>query len=360
MYQFALGTRVIVGEDILSDVAALVPPPARVRRNCSSDCGVIGVGVIADSGAWCRQPLEAICRALGGAGHRVVVFARVGREPHLALVAEGARWAREEQLGTLVAIGGGSSLDAAKAIAREAGITVACAVPTTAGTGSEVSPWAVVTDPVTRSKLSVETGVTPATALLDAGLTVSLDERTTLFTGVDAFSHAVEAYLSAEASSLTDAWALAAIQIVSGHLPRVLAEPECLASRRAMLEASLMAGVAMLHAGLGLAHALGNVYGGLCDGLPHGLVVGTFLYPVFRFNSGALPEKAAAVEREVESVMDLFRQHTARWGTGVPLPVPADRELLFARAARNVNARTNPRLFGPGDLADLVSTALAS
>lgn len=361
MYRFALGTRVVVGEDILQQVATLVPPPSCVEHqdSASPGQGALRVGVVADSGAWCRQPLETICEALRGAGHRPSVFARITGEPHLSLVAEGARWAREERLHTLVAIGGGSSVDAAKAIAREAGITVACAVPTTAGTGSEVSPWAVITDPGARSKLSMMTGITPAAALLDAALTVSLDGRTTLFTGMDAFSHAVEAYLSREANALTDAWALGAVRLISRNLVRVLEEPGCLAARRAMLEASLMAGVAMLHAGLGLAHALGNVYGGICEGFPHGLVVGRLLYPVFRFNASALPQKAAEIDREVRTVADLFRQHVLRIGIQLPAPEEDDVELLVSRAASNVNARSNPRPFRPEDLRELLEAALA-
>jgi alcohol dehydrogenase class IV len=215
-------------------------------------------------------------------------------------------------------------------------------VPTTAGTGGEISPWAVISNLDTRDKDSV-VAKWPDVALLDPELTLSLPPKATYFTGVDALAHGVEAYLSSNATPITDALAWKAVHLVAHNLHAVVTEGDDLSARQAMLEGSLLAGAAMLWAGLGLAHAIANPMGGLFHDLAHGHVLASCLEPVVRFNAPAAPTR-------VEKLRPLLERALADMGvlaeslTIGPVTIPeGELSVLAQKSIANVNVRSNPR-----------------
>ena len=201
----------------------------------------------------------------------------------------------------LVAVGGGSPIDAAKAIAIAAvnpergrdldyrrefavpGLPIV-AVPTTAGTGAETNAFGVVTDPATHRKFYVGHASTmPAAAILDPALTVSLPRPVTAATGMDALTHALESYLSLHPNQWSDGIALQAIRMIAANLPLACDDGADLAARSQMLLAAHMAGVAMANTGLGICHAIGHSLGGRWN-ITHGVALSMLLPDVLRFN----------------------------------------------------------------------------
>jgi alcohol dehydrogenase len=207
----------------------------------------------------------------------------------------------------LVAVGGGSSIDAAKGIAIAAvnpqrgrdldyrrefavpGLPIV-AVPTTAGTGAETNGVGVVTDPATHRKFYLGHASTmPAAAILDPALTVGLPRAVTAATGMDALTHALESYLSLRPNPWSDGIALQAIRMIAANLPRACDDGTDLEARSQMLLAAHMAGVAFGHTGLGLCHAIGHSLGGRWN-IAHGVALSMLLPDVLRFN---LPVRTA-------------------------------------------------------------------
>jgi alcohol dehydrogenase class IV len=213
---------------------------------------------------------------------------------------------------TLVAVGGGSPIDAAKGIALAAvnpqrgrdldyrgNFAVPAlpivAVPTTAGTGSETNAFGVVTDPAGRRKFYVgHASSMPVAAILDPALTVGLPPAATAATGLDALTHALESYLSARPNPWSDGIALQAIRMIAASLPRACADGGDLAARSQMLLAAHMAGVAMASTGLGLCHAIGHALGARWD-VAHGVALATVLPEVLRFNRPARTRRLAEI-----------------------------------------------------------------
>jgi alcohol dehydrogenase len=212
----------------------------------------------------------------------------------------------------LVAVGGGSPIDAAKGIALAAvnpergrdldyrrefavpGLPIV-AVPTTAGTGAETNAFGVVTDPATHRKFYVGHASTmPAAAILDPALTVGLPRPVTAATGMDALTHALECYLSLHPNPWSDGIALQAIKMIAVNLPRACDDGADLAARSQMLLAAHMAGVAMANTGLGLCHAIGHSLGGRWN-ITHGVALTMLLPDVLRFNLPVRTERLADV-----------------------------------------------------------------
>ena len=207
----------------------------------------------------------------------------------------------------LVAVGGGSSIDAAKGIAIAAvnpergrdldyrrefavpGLPIV-AVPTTAGTGAETNAVGVVTDPATHRKFYLGHASTmPAAAILDPTLTVGLPRAVTAATGMDALAHALESFLSLHPNPWSDGIALQAIRMIAANLPRACDDGADLEARSQMLLAAHMAGVAFGHTGLGLCHAIAHSLGGRWN-IAHGVALSMLLPDVLRFN---LPVRTA-------------------------------------------------------------------
>ena len=210
-------------------------------------------------------------------------FDQVVPDPPLELVAQGARALAEFRPLAVVAFGGGSAIAAAKAIvffaARERDMRDCkfIAIPTTSGTGSEVSRFAVITDQEKGVKYPlVEDSLLPDIAILDAELTTSVPPTVTADTGIDVFTHAVEAFVSTEASDFSDAAAEKAIKLVKRHLLPAYQNPEDRKARQGMHNASCLAGIAFSNSGLGLNHGMAHALGARFH-IPHGRANGILL-----------------------------------------------------------------------------------
>jgi alcohol dehydrogenase class IV len=246
--------------------------------------------------------MRPLLRALREAGTAFVVFDQVAADAPIEQVEAGMQVYDAEQCDALLAFGGGSVMDAAKAIG------LACAnkkhprelvgyfkglrsppplyaVPTTAGTGSEATVAAVISDPSQRRKLVIaDTRLVPRMAALDARLMTGLPPAITAATGMDALTHAVEAYIGQWTTEFTDQMALAAVSLIYAHLPRAVDHGEDLAAREQMALAATYAGMAFTRANVGNVHALAHQLGGWYH-TPHGLANAIMLPPVLRFCS---------------------------------------------------------------------------
>ncbi len=280
---------------------------------------VLGTGggavvVVTDAALAATPVVASVTGGLEAAGLPVTVFRGVHPNPTTGDLAAGADAVAGTGAAriTLVAVGGGSPIDAAKGIALAAvnpqrgrdldyrgqfasPALPIVAVPTTAGTGAETNAFGVVTDPQSRRKFYVGHASTlPAAAVLDPGLTVGLPPPATAATGMDALTHALESYLSVRANPWSDGIALQVIRMIAVHLPRAYADGQDLAARSQMLLAAHMAGIGMATTGLGLCHAIGHALGGRFD-IAHGVALTMLLPQVLRFNAGVCAERLADV-----------------------------------------------------------------
>jgi len=215
---------------------------------------------------------------------------------------------------SVIGIGGGSVLDVAKGAAALAGTGASAAdyfagrpipatgrpilaLPTTSGTGSEVTWVCVLVDHAARRKASVRgPAMMPAVAIVDPELTVSCPAAVTAHSGLDAFVQAVESFTSAGANPMTDALSLEAAQLAAHWLETAVREPGHREAREGMALASMMAGLALNTSRLGLVHGLAHPLGAV-TGAAHGLLCGLLLPPVIRFNAEVAAEKYARLAR---------------------------------------------------------------
>lgn len=238
---------------------------------------VVSDGFLAKSGL-----LERVLDPLKGC--RVSVFDQVHGEPTLEMVAWGVAALRTLDAQTVVAFGGGSAMDCAKALGWCAGkrLPLWC-IPTTAGTGSEVTNFAVLTDGGKGLKYPlVDDALLPEVAILDAQFLSGVPANVTADTGMDVLTHAIEAYTSAKANPFTDAWAEKAVVMAYGNLASAFSGD--LAARGELLFASTLAGMAFNAAGLGVCHALAHALGGRLHA-PHGRVNAALLPQVIDANA---------------------------------------------------------------------------
>ena len=230
---------------------------------------------------------------LSGAS-RVEYFDKVAPDPSVSLAAEGAALVRQVKPRTVLALGGGSALDCAKAMAYFSGEAVKLiAVPTTSGSGSEVTDFAILTHQGVKHAL-VDEKLLPQVAILDGSLLDSLPKGLIADTGFDVISHAVEAYGATGASGFSDGLAQSAFCTVYAHLFASFSGDTTV--RQQIHEASCMAGMAFSQAGLGLCHALAHSLGGRYH-LPHGRLNAILLPEVMTFNCAAVQEKYARLAR---------------------------------------------------------------
>ncbi|MEJ2011328.1 MAG: iron-containing alcohol dehydrogenase [Anaerolineales bacterium] len=347
MYQFQWPTRTVYGAGLSEQIGEYLRPHGE------SSCLLL----VAPGEAWVGEVLDRLESSLKSADwRRLERFNEIEPNPSWQTVSRGRDRLLAAKADAVLAVGGGSTMDAAKIIAQAGGIHELCMVPTTAGTGSEISPWAVVTNLEHREKESV-IARWPDLALLDPLLTLTMPPRTTLFSGIDAFIHGLEAYCSNDSNPITDALSLAGMRLAKANLPRVMEDPQDLQARGNMLQASLLTGAAMMHAGLGLMHAIGNVVGGLEHNLPHGLILAQCMDVVLEFNRPSIGSRLPAIEDLLEELRVEIQSRIEQMQIGRAKVSKADLELLVERAVVNVNAKTNPRTAGKPDIRQLVGRA---
>lgn len=225
-------------------------------------------------------------------GAKWEIFSDVTPDPDIETVTAGVAKILEFQPDTVIALGGGLPIDAAKAIAYFAAKQIDLrdcpfvAVPTTSGTGNEVSKFAVITDRARGIKypLSDDT-LLPDYAVLDAELTCSVPPKVTADTGLDVLTHAIEAFVCTEANAFTDALAEKSVKLVDHYLLLAYKEPDNREARQGMHNASCLAGAAFSNAGLGLCHSMAHAMGAQFH-IPHGRANAILLPVVMSFNAG--------------------------------------------------------------------------
>jgi alcohol dehydrogenase len=276
-----------------------------------TDTGVKEAGILAQAE-----------RILQAASIEFVVCDRVKPDSGSVLIDETAAELKKSGCDVVVGIGGGSSLDTAKAVAALAtnpGSALdyvglhkvrsrplpTIAVPTTAGTGSEVTLWSVFTDETRAVKVAVGgVMIYPSAAICDPELTLGLPPGLTAATGMDALAHAIECFTNNACQPISSALALKAVELIGANLRSAVLNGRNLEARYAMMMASTMAGIAMNPTRLGLAHALAMPLGSWDLRVPHGTVLAVLLPIVMEFNYLAEPERFVEVARALGAAVD--------------------------------------------------------
>lgn len=256
--------------------------------------------------------VDPICKSLTGSGVEVVMFDGVNSEPVVPHVKEGVDIFKREACDIVIACGGGSCIDAGKAIIAMASnpgeiqdyiglgkITHAevplIAVPTTAGTGSEVTTFTIITDPETDVKMLIGSSVLmPKVAIVDPLLTLNMPRGLTSGTGLDALTHAIEAYVSLKAQPMSDLMALSAIRLLSRYLPQAWANPGNREARSQTMLGAMQAGIAFSNASVALVHGMSRPIGANFH-VPHGVSNAALLGFVMEFSLMGAPDRYADI-----------------------------------------------------------------
>ena len=242
------------------------------------------------------------------------IFADTIPEPTVASIQAGVNKIKSADYDCIIALGGGSPIDSAKAIGilgkfggvmrdykfprmvSESGVPIV-AIPTTAGTGSEVTRFTIIADETTDEKmLCVGRGFMPSVALIDYELTLSLPQRTTADTGIDALTHAMEAYVSKKANLYSDAQAIAAMRLIGPNLRRVYHDGNDIEAREKMMLGATLAGIAFSNASVALVHGMSRPIGAFYH-VPHGLSNAMLLPAVTEFSLPSATKRYADCSR---------------------------------------------------------------
>ena len=291
-YEFIVPTKILAGRKALSNLSYELDQLGVARPLLITDKGVVAAGLV-----------DKVVKALAD-GERTLgpVFDEVPPDSSNRVVNRVAALYREEGCDGLIALGGGSAIDTAKGvnilISEEADdlldfqgvdrltrpMRPLIAIPTTAGTGTEATNAAVIYNEETGAKMGlISWRLFPHVALVDPVLTRTLPARITAATGMDALTHAVEAYTGLQKNPVSDGFALAAIRLVSQFLVRAVKDGSDEEARLGMANAALLAGIAFTNSMVGGVHALAHATGGVCH-VPHGVANGIYLPWVLEYN----------------------------------------------------------------------------
>jgi len=382
-FEFATASRILFGNGRAREAGALVAE--------------LGKRVFVVTGASGRHVPTLLTR-LAEKGIDAFTF-RVPGEPTTDLIREGTREARGAGCDCVIGLGGGSSIDAAKAIAallanggdpldylevvgrgmplvRPA--TPWMAIPTTAGTGAEVTRNAVLASPEHGVKVSLRSPtMLPRVALVDPELTYSMSQGTTASTGLDALTQLIEPYVSSRANPMTDGLCRDGMMRAARSLRRACEQGDDVTAREDMALASLFGGLALANAGLGAAHGFAGPVGGAFDA-PHGALCAAFLPHVMRINVRALQERqpdspSLCRYREVARILTGSEEADAvdgvRWverlcgELGVPTLAtygigPDDFPALVQKASVASSMKANPIALTPAEMVEILERAL--
>lgn len=379
-FEFATATRIVFGPGKLAELGGVVAG--------------FGARALVVSGSRTMAP-ERVSRLLANTQVTVARLVVPG-EPTLKLVEQGVKQAREAGCEFVVAIGGGSVIDAGKAIAAMLanegelldyvevigrGRTLSkpscpfIAIPTTAGTGAEVTRNAVLAAPEQRVKVSLRSGfMLPTVALIDPELTLDLPPALTASTGLDALTQLIEPFACSRANPMTDAICREGMKRVARSLRVAYRDGKNSAAREDMMVAGLFGGLALANAGLGAAHGFAAPIGGMFPA-PHGAVCAALLSQVMAMNVRVLEQKGFSFERYDEIARLLTGCGAAVAADGVQWVGELVRELniprlraygiesrhvaeLVAKAANASSMKANPVALRAEDLAEVLQAAL--
>ena len=329
-------------------------------------------------------------QSLKDAGLEVFVFDDVEENPTSRHVEVGARYARPHAIDLIVSVGGGSSMDCAKGInfILTNGGTMAdykgfgkakkpmlpsIGVPTTSGTGSEAQSFALIADEKTHLKMACgDRKAAFVIAILDPEVTVSQPAKVTALTGIDALSHAVEAYVTTKRNPVSQMFAREAWKLLEINLEKVLLHPADLEARGAMQMGAFLAGTAIENSMLGVCHSCANPLTAHY-GITHGLAIGIMLPHVIRFNARAVPslyaelaEEAGLQNGRAEGAAEMLAQRLTHLMHLADLPTNLAEcgvsrgilSLLSEEASQQWTARFNPRAVTDVEILELYEAAL--
>ncbi|MEW6095614.1 MAG: iron-containing alcohol dehydrogenase [bacterium] len=300
-FEFIAPTKIIFGEGSITSVGK------EAKRFGKRVCLITGKTAMAKTGI-----LNNVCKSLEDAELEVVLFDKVIPEPTTKMVDEGLSLVRTTECELVIGLGGGSTLDVAKAVAGLANDGGDCveyqegrmikkyglpfiAIPTTAGTGAEVTYNAVITDEEKKIKQSIrDHSLMAKVAIVDPILTLTLSPNATAISGMDTLVHLIEGYVSKGANPLTDPLAIQGIKLVSLSLKDAFEDGQDKKARINMSLASLLGGIVLANAGLGAIHGLAAPLGPLYN-IPHGLVCAVLLPYVMEYNLEASIPKFAQI-----------------------------------------------------------------
>lgn len=296
-YEFFCPVKILAGKSALENIPFELELLSAKAPLIITDKGIIDAGIVQTlQGVFTKEVKIA------------AIFSEVIQDSSYKVVTDAANLYREKQADSIIALGGGSVIDTAKAVnilvslggedlAAYAGahylkqrLKPFFVLPTTCGTGSEVTNVAVVADSSGVKQEFLSQFLLPDVAVLDPRLTLKLPLKITAMTAMDALTHAIEAYTGLAANPLSSAYATAAIKKIVNYLPKVLQDPENIDWRLELAEAATMAGIAFSNSMVGLVHSLGHSLGSVC-GLAHGLCMNLFLPYVLEYNLTARAEE---------------------------------------------------------------------
>lgn len=348
--------------------------------------------IVTDAGLSKIGMADKVKKIIEDAGLQAVIFDGAEPNPTDHNVEDGLKVWQDEACDTLLSLGGGSSHDCAKGIGLLASnggrihqyegvdkssnpMVPFIAVNTTAGTASEMTRFCIITDTSRKVKMAiVDWRVTPAISINDPELMVGMPPALTAATGMDALTHAVEAYVSTAATPLTDSAALMAIELIAKWLPKAVANGADMEAREKMAYAQFLAGMAFNNASLGYVHAMAHQLGGFYN-LPHGVCNAILLPHVEKFNLIARAERfrdiAIAMGENVEGLSvndaaELAIEAIQRLSASIGIPAglaelgvkEEDLKIMAENAMKDACSLTNPRLATLDDIIQIFKNAL--
>lgn len=377
-FEFVLPTKITFGEGVSSNLAEEIKKMGHSRPVIITDKGLIAAGIVGK-----------ITTSLEECNIQYKIFDGIEPNPRDITVQKAYQIAEEHNADMLVAIGGGSSMDTAKAVGVlmthggtineyegldkiQKPICDLIAIPTTVGTGSEVTFWSVITDTKRHFKMSIGSPLIAAKlALVDPLLVESLPPSMIAATGMDALTHAIEGYTCKAAEPITDACGIYAIQMIAKNIRKAVngASKEANAN---MLLGSLIAGICFGNSDIAGVHCMGEALGGLYD-TPHGVAMAVLLPYVMEYNHSSDYKKFAQIAKAMGENIDGMSEEKAAF-TAVKavhqlnkdLNIPSLRELgtkaedlpeLAKRASVNVSVESNPRDVTESDFLDIFQNA---
>ncbi|MDC7708364.1 L-threonine dehydrogenase [Vogesella indigofera] len=376
-----------------------IPPVNLIGDGCLNDAlqAIRGYGfrhalIVTDAGLARAGVAAKVATLLLAQDIEATIFSGAQPNPTVANVEAGLALLREKRCDCVISLGGGSPHDCAKGIALVAtngghiadyeGVDKSAkpqlpliAINTTAGTASEMTRFCIITDQTRHIKMAiVDRNVTPILSVNDASLMLAKPAALTAATGMDALTHAIEAYVSTAATPITDACALQAVRLIAANLRTAVRNGQDLHAREQMAYAQFLAGMAFNNASLGYVHAMAHQLGGFYD-LPHGVCNALLLPHVEAFNAsvaaGRLADVAAAMGEDVAALdaaaaAECCLAAIRRLAADIDIPArlselgvqEADIPLLAANALKDACGLTNPRPASQAEIEAIFRQAL--